>query len=246
MGLKGKVKDFIEKRTNFRFYYNQVPFGIDPFEDIKMIWKGYRTNILFDVGSNEGQSVRDFLIFDKKASIYCFEPIKSTFESLSSKFRHHNNVKTHMLALGSFEGVVKMKLSDSSCMNSIVSDSEDSSEEFVQENIQSKTLDNFCKENFIEHINYLKIDTEGYDLDVLKGANRMLDSSKIDFVQVEAGMNPQNNYHVPMQNLKTFLEDKGYYLFGIYDQKHEYIPVWRPYLRRCNMVFVAKDFYYSN
>jgi hypothetical protein len=100
-------------------------------------------------------------------------------------------------------------------------------------------IDAFSKKNKIERIDFLKIDTEGGDLDVLKGAENMLKSQKIDFVQVEAGMNPDNNHHVPFECLKSFLEKYNYYLFGIYDQVNEW-PSEEPHLRRTNSVFVSR------
>jgi len=45
------------------------------------------------------------------------------------------------------------------------------------------TIDNYCKINNIENIEYLKIDTDGYDIDVLKGAKKMIQQTK--YIQIE-------------------------------------------------------------
>jgi hypothetical protein len=49
------------------------------------------------------------------------------------------------------------------------------------------TVDNFCKNNSISSISFLKIDVEGFDLDVLKGAKSMIDNGQIDLIQFEFG-----------------------------------------------------------
>ena len=100
------------------------------------------------------------------------------------------------------------------------------------------TLDDFCQDQKINHISYLKVDTEGADLDVLQGARGALERNEIDFVEVEAGMNPHNKYHVPLEKLKSFLEGHDYYIFGIYEQVREWIEK-KPNLRRTNAVFIS-------
>jgi hypothetical protein len=64
-------------------------------------------------------------------------------------------------------------------------------------------------------IDFLKVDTEGYDLKVLEGAERLLRSGAVAFIQVEAGMNPHNVKHVPLEVLKMHLEGRGYTLFAL-------------------------------
>jgi hypothetical protein len=91
----------------------------------------------------------------------------------------------------------------------------------------------------------MKIDTEGADLDVLKGAERMLNEQRIDIVKVEAGMNPTNHLHVPFEVLKNYLESKHYFLFGIYEQKHEW-PTKHPHLRRTNPIFISQQVIENN
>ena len=106
------------------------------------------------------------------------------------------------------------------------------------ESVDVVTLDEFCQTKGIDQINYLKIDTEGGDLEVLKGALNMLTGQKVDLLELEAGMNPGNKKHVRFETLKEFLESHGYFLFGIYEQVDEW-PTKEPQLRRTNPVFIS-------
>lgn len=77
--------------------------------------------------------------------------------------------------------------------------------------------------------------------------NILYSKKGFDFIEVEAGMNPHNKYHVPFSELKSFLESKGYLMFGFYDQTQEWI-CKKPFLRRCNAVFISEtlaDNYFS-
>lgn len=44
---------------------------------------------------------------------------------------------------------------------------------------------------------------------------------------------------MPIEELKAYLEGKGYYLFGVYEQMPEW-PTREPHLRRSNLVFVSE------
>jgi hypothetical protein len=67
----------------------------------------------------------------------------------------------------------------------------------------------------------LKIDVEGHDFEVLKGGIGLIEGHSIDFIQVEVGLNPKNCLHVRFEEVKTFLEQRNYYLFGLYELTRE-------------------------
>jgi len=109
----------------------------------------------------------------------------------------------------------------------------------MTEDVNIVTLDDYCRAKSIGKVNYLKIDTEGGDLEVLRGGEGMLQEQRIDFVEVEAGMNADNKRHVPFEILKDYLESRGYPLFGVYEQVPEW-PTKEPHLRRTNPVFISR------
>ena len=57
--------------------------------------------------------------------------------------------------------------------------------EVVSEEISLNSIDDYCLMNGITTIDFLKIDTEGNELNVLKGAQRMLTSNSINIIQFE-------------------------------------------------------------
>jgi FkbM family methyltransferase len=186
------------------------------------------------VGANVGQSALAYAEDWPSARILSFEPASALFSALVAHTSHLSQVEPHQLAFGVQAGEVTFVVDR--VLSHIQRAGEDISEK-ATETVKVDTLTGFCDANGIQKIDFLKIDTEGFDLDVLKGAAALLDHDRIGIVQVEAGLSPLNTTHVPLEQLKTYLETKGYYLFGIYEQVHEWSG--EPVARRCNPAFVS-------
>jgi FkbM family methyltransferase len=191
--------------------------------------------ILFDVGANTGQTLRRFRAAWPNAEVHSFEPVKLTFDVLAQQFRSDAKVHLHHCALAMSTDQVHVTAHGTSTANKVVSDK--TADPSSTEAIQAYSGDEFCEARGIVRISLLKIDTEGHDLQVLRGFHRMLLQQKIDVVEVEAGMNPENVKHVPFSVFLNFLEPMGYRLFRIYDQAFERKS--RPMLRRSNPAFVS-------
>jgi FkbM family methyltransferase len=232
-----RIRLMLERLTG-RKILKRLPHGNDPFDDVRHVLKNKEMKTFFDVGGHFGETVRQ--IFETFASthVFSFEPSAHSFEILKKNTAGFN-CECHHLALGSRVGTIEVEVSDDaihSGMNSMINRTEGKSS-LRKETFLVSTIDAFCSENNVKHIDYLKIDTEGYDLEVVFGAEAMLRAGKIDFVQVEVSMNPTNAFHISGDKVKSHMEALGYVLFGLYDQTLEWITK-RPMLRRTNMVFI--------
>ena len=217
------------------YVWRTPPRGADLFFDIRSALPKLKLETVFDVGGNIGQSVDKYLKVLPGAVIHSFEPVQATFDHLKARFAGNSLVHAHHLALGADEGQASMALEGPSDTFRI----QDSIAAGVAtETVPMTTLDRLCADQSIGHINFLKIDTEGFDLEVLKGAKQMLKDGNIDLVQVEAGLSPRHDWHVPFEVLKAFLEGQGHHLFSIVDQAPNFVP-GAPYLQRCDAVFVS-------
>lgn len=112
-------------------------------------------------------------------------------------------------------------------------------ENLKHEVIQTITLDEFCREQKLKDgVDILKIDTEGHDLSVLRGATALFKNRKISVVYCEVSMNKLNTFHVQFELINKFMESHEYALLGIYEQTIENIHR-KPYLRRANVAFLS-------
>lgn len=241
MTVTTQLNNLVEKITGARIY-REVPRGIDLCRDIRNDFPAFQADVVFDVGANVGQSARKFLRCFTQSQIYCFEPAGQTFRQLQDNLKDYQRVHSFHVALGASKGRGRLLLNDSSTTFRLLDPSEDVSVsgDLKIEDVEVETLDEFCREANIDRINYLKIDTEGGELAVLKGAEQMLSEHRIELVEVEAGMHSGNKRHVPFEVLKELLESKRYFLFGIYEQEREW-PTNEPHLRRTNPVFVSES-----
>jgi FkbM family methyltransferase len=215
--------------------------GYDVFFDLSDHIPALAPTVIFDVGANVGQSAEVFLRAYPTAKLYCFEPVSASFHALREALTEKAaQVELHQLAMGAQRGQARIATHGTGTCATMLAPS---TEEYQQsEEIQVDTVDAFCSDAAITRIDYLKIDTEGNDLNVLRGAERLLGRGDAAVVEVEAGMHPENHLHVPLEDLKAHLQEYGYRCFGIYEPVAEWA-TGEPYLRRVNAVFIAPSLY---
>lgn len=240
MNFLHKLRSLFEHVTHTRIY-RQPPRGIDLSYDLARALPEYRVHTVFDVGANVGQSAKEYLQKFPGARIYSFEPVRSTFQRLQENLQGQDRVRCFQLAFGAAPQQGTMVLEGKSVMFFLSGESRPlpRQENVITEQVEVATLDEFCRQNQVERISYIKIDTEGGDMNVLHGAEHLLAEQRIDLVQLEAGMNIHNTWHVAFETLKQHLESRNYFLFGVYEQVHEW-PAKEPHLRRANPVFISR------
>jgi hypothetical protein len=126
-------------------------------------------------------------------------------------------------------------------MSYIVADSAEEARDLATadaERVHIVSLDSYCERQRIDRIDFLKIDTEGHDLEVLRGAEKWLSAGRIACIQCECSVNPDNTYHVAYQAIASLLEPHGFRLFAIYEQ-HRYWTRGDPNLERVDAVFIS-------
>ena len=148
-------------------------------------------SVVFDVGANVGKYtclVKDIL---KGATIYAFEPNKASFASLVDM--SCDEVRCFNLGFGDKSSKGKMFTYKDALDSSHASAYPDMFKHFYNNQevaffeVNIDTIDNFCEENDIAAIDFLKIDTEGNELNVIVGAERMIADGRISALQFEFG-----------------------------------------------------------
>ena len=189
----------------------------NPFEAISKFYNQVVADkIVFDVGVNQGQTIKKILQFFPNSKIYGFEPSKICFENaLSNKFP--SNVQIENAAIGNEKTILKFNEYSWSAMNSFLTRAFGQAKIIDTYDVNVDTLDSFCKENFIEKINLLKSDTEGFELNVLKGAEGLLNSNKIHFILIEMFFIEHFKGQAEVGEIFSFLKSKNFTLVKFYD-----------------------------
>lgn len=157
---------------------------------------------IFDVGANRGDfSLLAAETFGHAVMIDAFEPGPSTFQHLQSRIQL-SNVRLHNFGMREVEAQMLL-YSDRSAspLASVYADALASVKDLVEHKVPIKTIDDFCQLNGIGEIDFLKIDTEGHELAVLKGAGNMLQAKKSGLYS----LNLANTTCTPKCSLRTFL-----------------------------------------
>lgn len=147
------------------------------------------TAVVFDVGANVGNYTRTIKALAPDTQIFAFEPHPETFKVLSS-VAQLNNVRVFEMALGEREDRLKLfDLADGSD-RTLASLHEGVIEELHHQtsrafDVQVRTVDSMIQELGVARINLLKVDAEGHELSVFKGAGKALQNAAIDVVQFE-------------------------------------------------------------
>jgi FkbM family methyltransferase len=211
--LQYRIEGFFRKRG---FLFETPRHGVEDVLDMAdWILPG---EVILDVGANIGQSAIRFRAAFPSARIVSFEPIASTFAQLEKRTRGLG-VDLHKLALGSQVEASTMFLTPVSLTNSLIRPPED--ELRGSEAVEVVTIDKFVREQKIESIGLLKIDVEGFDLEVIKGAAETLASGSVRFVMVEVGFHPGDDRHPLFDAVRDTLALSGFKVFGLYGQTLE-------------------------
>ena len=158
-----------------------IYFGFNTLLDFERenLYKLIKANdVVFDVGANIGETALNFAKhLNSSGKVFCFEPVPYLFERLKKNvsLNSFSNISLHNIALSDkkedlFFNLPKEQNSSGTFL------SETSSEQGKK--VLSIPLDDFCIENKIEKLDMIKIDVEGFELKVLKGATQTLKKFK--------------------------------------------------------------------
>lgn len=187
----------------------------DPFLAIKDKLVGDKL-VFFDIGANWGQTTKKMSNNYSNAKIYAFEPSKKCFESLKASFKN-NNISLHNLVVGSSCSQLEFNEYSWSALNSLLKRAYGSAKILETYLVEVVMVDVFCEDNSVSYINVLKTDTEGYELNVLKGASEMMRQNKIQLVYVEIFFNENYIGQSSFGDIYNFLLENRFELVRFYD-----------------------------
>jgi FkbM family methyltransferase len=182
----------------------------------------YGIKTVIDVGANIGQFALMIHKIINDAAIYSFEPISECYKELVNKEDQINNLKYFNLALGieTREGVINRNefLPSSSIldMESLHKEVFPYTSKTSQEKINITSLDKIHNEiDWVQKI-LLKIDVQGYELEVLEGAKNSLNS--VDLIIVETSFLKLYNNQPLFEDVYNFLYSRSFRYRGNFDQ----------------------------
>ncbi len=150
-----------------------------------MALKSKKSVTFFDIGANKGIMTKfASKIVGENGIIYAAEPCDTTFETLKQETAGINS-KVYLInaAFSDIAGTgVLQVVSPNAGTNSLVNGVTHGTE---TQNVKLHTLDSYTESEGIQGIDFIKIDTEGHDLSVIRGCKKMLEKRDIQCIQFE-------------------------------------------------------------
>ena len=148
-----------------------------------------------DVGANVGLFTALFSRqVGARGKVCAFEPVQETFWRLLETIglNRCQNVSAYQMAVSAESGTVTMHVFEPkyAAWNSFGSPQFGEVKPIGKEKVKTLSLDSFSKEHQLKRINFLKIDVEGFEKDVLEGAQNLLKNGQVDYLSFEVSEIP--------------------------------------------------------
>jgi FkbM family methyltransferase len=174
-------------------------------------------DLVFDVGANKGQFGNNLLGAGYRGKLISFEPLSDAHSQLRSAAKSYPQWSVApRAAAGSKAGEVSINISANSQSSSMLNITAQALEgapkaKFVAtETVPVVTLDSYDQP---DATTFIKIDTQGYELEVLKGATELLKTAK--GVQLEMSFTPMYEGAPAFETLYAFMINNGFELWGM-------------------------------
>lgn len=140
---------------------------------------------VFDIGANVGKKARQYRKLFPDATLYCFEPVPATHQQLQRWASRQRGVYTFNIALGSRSGATHMHCNQKHSGGSTLLPPEaHRKDEFVLAPVQVETLDRMARHLDVQDQIFVKIDVEGFDLEVIRGGMNLLSRAAAVMIEI--------------------------------------------------------------
>lgn len=186
-----------------------------------------KPDMIFDVGANIGMSGQGYINSGFTNPIYSFEPVSHLFDKLKIAVQDHENWSAIKMAIGDKKEELKINVSGghggSSSFLKMTSDflSIAPDQEVIREElVEVQTLEEFYKSNNLNAKRiFLKIDVQGFEMNVLKGAEELLKNNIVG-LKIETSIIKQYVDEVDLFDVLPFLLERGFAV-------HSFVDGWR-------------------
>ena len=227
--------------TGFIQSAQKTSFKEDAFAVQKALL-GNKCSIIFDIGANRGQVTAKYIALFPAAKVYAFEPFPASIEIFKEKFGGNGKVFSFQKAIGEKPGNRKFFVNRNVDTNSLLKpqkmglSSDGQVDNVSTMEVDVWTIEDFCSNNSIDHIDILKMDIQGGELDALKGATGLLKDKKIKLIYSETYFKKQYEDQPLFHDISTYLEEYGYELKDLYN------PIYgKGSLAWCDVIFLPRN-----
>jgi FkbM family methyltransferase len=218
---------FTDKHSHLKFYIKSdiamydhfAKNGINEYSLIKWSEQFIDKNSTFvDIGAHIG--TYSMILSKSCKQVISFEPQKITYQCLVAGIAENNifNIKTYNCALGDKEDIMDLNIvSEDGGGSSLLKEFPNTASVLATEHVQVKTLDSFNLTN----VDFIKIDAEGFELEIIKGGLHTLENNNYPYILFEAW--PDDWYKEKREEMIAFLKELGYKIHKLRGNDNMYL-----------------------
>lgn len=175
--------------------------------------------IIIECGASIGPMVEKYLSMFDNPVIYAFEPQPKFVEILNAKFGNNPNIHIYQKAVGASSGVLQFNVLSRNTSSSFLNPTSTNKSYHPKEMERASVIE--VKQVRIDEviqdapIDLLKLDLQGYELEALKGCERVLD--KIKMITTEIEFVPLYENQPLFGDIDVFLRNNHFHLFNLYE-----------------------------
>jgi len=213
------IKSSVMKLISSGFKMERIEIYTDQYYELthlKQMLDVLDINCVLDVGANRGQFAHQLRSIGYKGNIISFEPVKEVFEVLTESFTGDSKWSGHQIALGSKSESSIINVWDSNDMSSLLESTNLIECNSKTQDVTIKRLDDIftsITKNITNPIVFLKMDTQGYDLEVFKGSEKC--SKYIQGLLSEVSVQPLYKDMPHYTEALSSYEKSGFELFNL-------------------------------
>ncbi|MBN1121745.1 MAG: FkbM family methyltransferase [Anaerolineae bacterium] len=174
--------------------------------------------VIVDVGANRGQLIEIAMQRFRPQKIVGIEPLPGAFAELQKKWGENPAVRLFQCAAGATNKPVELQVSHHDQASSVLPIRTDDDLLFDQRDVslshvirvEQRRLDDILREAGIGQIDLLVLDVQGYELEVLRGAEDSLQNTET--IMLEVSFYPQYETQSLFWNVHNYLHEKGFVL----------------------------------
>lgn len=219
MTLKNHVKNALHRLGYHVDRIRPGEFRFNPYEDMARLAGSGKDVVVMDVGANRGQSVLAFRRNFPSSVIHAFEPSPTTFAHLKEATINLENVHLNNSGLGAGSEHRILMEGSQDTVSSLLAPGRDFQWSPASRSVEvsMESLDFYCETKGIASITVLKSDTQGFDLEVLKGAIGMLTQHRVQMIFVELNFLAFYEGMPAFEDVYIFLKKLGFELVSFYN-----------------------------
>lgn len=222
MGIKSELRSNPLARAAREYLRRIAPHSDSPFISIVRNLKDSNISNVLDVGANVGQFGLDLRRHGFKGQIFSFEPVNETFALLEKTTRRHQPWKAIKLGLGASESELTINISSNDGLSSSLLEMGPlhiehfpNSATVARQKVSISTIDQMLVELGLRPREVmLKLDVQGFESEVLKGASQSL--SKIPLCYMEVSVSPLYEGEVTFLPILIELSKSGHEVIDVF------------------------------